>query len=46
MAIDTSKNPGEQMKAKTGPVLDRPLHDEDEDLDLVEADFEDFGETS
>lgn len=42
MAIDTSKNPGEQMTKPTGPVLERPDHEADEDLDLTDDDFEEL----
>lgn len=43
MAIDNDKNPSEQSKAPTGPVLERPDHEDDEDLELSDDDFEDFG---
>lgn len=46
MAIDTSK-PIEEVEVaeETGPILERPNHDEDEDLDFEDSDFtDDLGE--
>jgi len=43
MAIDASKTPSAQSKSPTGPALERPDHEDDKDLELDEADFEDFG---
>lgn len=33
MAIEFEKSPEEQLQEETGPALERPLHDEDEEID-------------
>lgn len=42
MAIDFDKTPEEQLAEPTGPILERPDHDEDEDLPFEEGDFEEI----
>lgn len=37
MAIDFEKAPEEQMTEETGPVLERPLHFEDEEIEDTEG---------